>query len=122
MPAAVPPLPSEVPAVPDAPLADLPLEAAPPGVLDREVALIRDVIRGLHSATPLPADVLRQLAELRHQVATLCTLLRTCHTLATGARAARDAELDRLIEAALEDLDRADAERLAALEAGEVAR
>jgi hypothetical protein len=104
------------------PPADVPLDLAPPGDLDREVALIRDVIRGLHPATPLPADVLRQLAELRHLVATLCTLLRTCHTLATGARAARDAELDALIDSALEDLDRDEAERLAALEAGEVAR
>ena len=67
-------------------------------------------MRALHPDTPVPADLLRQLAELRDQLAALCTLLRTRHTLAVGALAARDAELEAVIARALEDLDRAEAE------------
>jgi hypothetical protein len=105
---------------PDAPDFDQPPDDAD---LDQAIALLRDVIRRLHPDRLLPADLLRQLAELRHQLATLCTLLRTRHTLAIGARAARDAELDNLIARALDDLDRAEAEQAAARAAcGEVDR
>jgi hypothetical protein len=91
-------------------------DEAPAGELDRAIALIQDVIRRLHPDRLLPADLLRQLAELRHQLATLCTLLRTRHALAVGARAARDAELDNLIARALADLDRAEADQAAVRE------
>jgi hypothetical protein len=95
----------------DAPADDTAADDVPAGELDRAIALIQDVIARLHPDRLLPADVLRQLAELRHQLATLCTLLRTRNALAVGARAARDAELDALIARALADLDRAEAEQ-----------
>jgi hypothetical protein len=65
--------------------------------LTQEVALLRVAIRRLAEHDDAAGDV-KVLAELRHQVETLCRALRTQQALAGGAGDALVAELSRTLE------------------------
>ena len=62
-----------------------------------EVALLRAAIRRLAHDEETPAHV-KTLAELRHQIDTLCTALRTQHTLEGRDEDAASAALAQVLE------------------------
>ena len=72
--------------------------------LTQEVALLRASIRQL-AQDDVQADRVKVLAELRHQIATLCHALKTQQALAGQNGDTRAAELARVLDELGDDLE-----------------